>query len=45
VLIRRRRIAAHRACMIAVFAASSLFLITYLIHPAQVGSNLVFLNA
>jgi putative membrane protein len=36
--IRRRRIAAHRTCMIAAFAASSLFLITYLIHHAQVGS-------
>ncbi len=38
ILIRRHRIAAHRACMIAAFAASSLFLITYLIHHAQVGS-------
>ena len=38
VLIRRRRIAAHRAYMIAAFAASSLFLITYLIHHARVGS-------
>ena len=38
VFIRRRRIAAHRACMIAAFVASSLFLITYLIHHAQVGS-------
>ena len=38
VLIRRRRIAAHRACMVAAFAASSLFLITYLVHHAQVGS-------
>ena len=38
VLIRRRRPAAHRACMIAAFAASSLFLITYLIHHAEVGS-------
>ena len=38
VLIRRRRIAGHRACMIAAFTASSLFLITYLIHHAQVGS-------
>jgi putative membrane protein len=37
-LIRRRHIAAHRACMIAAFAASSLFLITYLIYHAQVGS-------
>src|SRR5712692_1402387 len=34
VFIRRRRIAAHRTCMIAAFAASSLFLITYLIHHA-----------
>jgi len=38
IFIRRRRIAAHRACMIAAFAASSLFLVTYLIHHAQVGS-------
>src|SRR5213079_3226759 len=38
ILIRRRRVGAHRACMIAAFAASSLFLITYLIHHAQVGS-------
>jgi putative membrane protein len=38
VFIRRRRIAAHRACMIAAFATSSLFLVTYLIHHAQVGS-------
>jgi len=38
IFIRRRRIAAHRACMIAAFVASSLFLITYLIHHAQVGS-------
>src|SRR5437899_12812855 len=32
ILIRRRRIGAHRACMIAAFAASSLLRITYLIH-------------
>ena len=38
IFIRRRRIAAHRTCMIAAFAASSLFLITYLIHHARVGS-------
>lgn len=38
VLIRRRRIVAHRTCMIAAFTASSLFLVTYLIHHAQVGS-------
>jgi putative membrane protein len=38
VLIRRRRIAGHRACMIAAFVASSLFLVTYLVHHAHVGS-------
>jgi len=38
VFIRRRRVAAHRECMIAAFAASSLFLITYLTHHARVGS-------
>ena len=38
VLIRARRIAAHRAVMIAAFAASSLFLICYVVYHAQVGS-------
>src|SRR3954468_23235761 len=37
-LIRARRIAAHRAVMIAAFATSSLFLVCYLIYHAQVGS-------
>jgi uncharacterized membrane protein YozB (DUF420 family) len=37
-LIRARRIAQHRACMIAAFATSSLFLVCYLIYHAQVGS-------
>ena len=36
--IRRRRVAAHRACMVAAFVVSSAFLITYLLHHAQVGS-------
>src|SRR6266850_4028647 len=27
-----QRVGAHRACMVAAFAASSLFLITYLVH-------------
>ena len=36
--IRARRVAAHRAAMIAAVVASSLFLITYLVHHAQVGS-------
>ena len=37
-LIRRRRIEAHRRAMIAAFAVSVLFLISYLIYHAQVGS-------
>lgn len=37
-LIRRRRIQQHRRCMIAAFAASSLFLVCYVIYHAQVGS-------
>ena len=36
--IRRRQVAAHRACMLAAFAASSLFLIAYLTYHFQVGS-------
>lgn len=36
--VRRRRIAAHRACMIAAFCVSTLFLISYLYYHAQVGS-------
>jgi len=38
VLIRARRIQQHRACMIAAFATSSLFLICYVVYHAQVGS-------
>ena len=38
VLIRTRRIAAHRAVMIAAFMTSSLFLVCYVIYHAQVGS-------
>ncbi len=36
--IRQKNVRAHRACMMTAFAASSLFLVTYLIHHAQVGS-------
>ena len=36
--IRKRRIKAHRTCMVTAFVLSSLFLVTYLIHHAQVGS-------
>lgn len=36
--IRRRRVRAHRACMLGAFAASTLFLVSYLVYHAQVGS-------
>jgi uncharacterized membrane protein YozB (DUF420 family) len=39
VCIRQRRIAAHRAAMVAAFAASALFLISYLIYHAHAGSR------
>jgi len=38
VLIRRRRIDAHRRVMLTAFATSSLFLICYIVYHAQVGS-------
>lgn len=38
VFIRSGRIEAHRACMVAAFASSSVFLVTYLLHHARVGS-------
>ncbi|MFN8543948.1 MAG: DUF420 domain-containing protein [Candidatus Binatia bacterium] len=36
--IRRGKVAAHRACMSGAFVTSSVFLITYLVHHARVGS-------
>jgi uncharacterized membrane protein YozB (DUF420 family) len=39
VLIRRRRIKAHRNAMLAAFASSTLFLVSYLIYHANVGSR------
>jgi putative membrane protein len=39
VCIRTRRIAQHRACMIAAFTTSTLFLISYLIYHAHIGSR------
>jgi uncharacterized membrane protein YozB (DUF420 family) len=36
--IKRGRMAAHRACMIAAVVTSSLFLISYLYYHAHVGS-------
>jgi uncharacterized membrane protein YozB (DUF420 family) len=38
VLIRRRRVAAHRACMVTALAVSAAFLTSYLIYHYQVGS-------
>ena len=37
-LIRRRKIGAHRASMLAAFACSILFLVSYLFYHSQVGS-------
>jgi len=36
--IRQKKIAAHRACMIAAFCLSILFLVSYLAYHSQVGS-------
>jgi putative membrane protein len=37
-LIRARRIEQHRKVMLAAFATSSLFLVSYVVYHAQVGS-------
>jgi uncharacterized membrane protein YozB (DUF420 family) len=39
VLVRRRRLRAHKVVMLAAFATSVLFLLSYLIYHAQVGSR------
>lgn len=38
ILIRARRRDAHRACMVAASVVSALFLVSYVIYHAQVGS-------
>jgi len=38
VFIRRREISRHRACMLAAFVTSALFLTSYLVYHAEVGS-------
>jgi uncharacterized membrane protein YozB (DUF420 family) len=38
-LIRAGRVAAHRRCMIAAFTTSSLFLVSYVVYHAHVGSK------
>lgn len=37
--IRRRRIAAHRALMLAALTASALFLVSYVVYHASAGSR------
>jgi uncharacterized membrane protein YozB (DUF420 family) len=37
--IRRRQIGAHRACMLSAFAASALFLVSYVVYHANAGSK------
>ena len=39
ICIRQRRVAAHRAAMIAAFATSVLFLVSYLVYHAHTGSR------
>ena len=39
VLIRSGRVAQHRLCMLAAFGTSTLFLVSYLVYHAQVGSQ------
>jgi putative membrane protein len=36
--IRRRNVAAHRACMVTALGVSTLFLVSYLVYHARVGS-------
>jgi putative membrane protein len=38
VWIRRRNVAAHRACMLSAFGASTLFLVSYVVYHARAGS-------
>lgn len=39
VMIRRKKVAAHRACMIGAVSASIIFLISYLIYHFNVGAT------
>jgi uncharacterized membrane protein YozB (DUF420 family) len=39
VLVKQRRIDAHRTCMLAAFASSTLFLISYVVYHAHIGSK------
>ena len=39
VMIKRRRIEAHRNCMLLAFASSMLFLVSYVVYHAHAGSK------
>jgi uncharacterized membrane protein YozB (DUF420 family) len=39
VLIKQRRIDAHRNCMLLAFASSTLFLISYVVYHVHIGSR------
>lgn len=39
VMIKQRRIGAHRNAMLGAFSASALFLVSYLVYHAQAGSR------
>ncbi len=39
VAIRRRHVRVHRACMVAAFCSSIVFLVSYLTYHAQVGTT------
>jgi len=39
VAIRRRRVAVHRACMVSALATSVLFLTSYVVYHARVGTT------
>src|SRR5207237_6928426 len=39
VLIKRHRINAHRTCMLTAFGSSALFLISYVVYHAHIGSK------
>ena len=39
ILVRRRRLAAHRACMLGAFCVSVLFLLSYVTYHAVAGSR------
>ena len=39
ILIRQRKVEAHKRCMLAAFAVSVLFLISYVIYHANAGST------